>query len=87
MVMPRLNVDWAIAIMINIDSKKIVIINVYTPYESYDNENEFISRMAHISAVVEELDTTCVYVMGDYNADISDDHSMFSKHLFTFCKD
>ena len=43
--------------------------------------------MAHISAVVEELDTTCVYVIGDYNADISDDHSMFGKHLFTFCQD
>ena len=52
----RLNVDWAIAIEINIDSKKIVIINVYTPYESYDNENDFISRMAHTSAFVEELD-------------------------------
>ncbi len=39
--------------------------------------------MAHISAFVEELDTTCVYVMGDYNADISDVHSLFAKHLRT----
>ena len=43
--------------------------------------------MAHISAVVDELDTTCVYVMGDYNADISDDHSMFANHLLTCCQD
>ncbi len=83
----RLNVNWAIGIENNINSKKIVIINVYTPYESYDNENEYINRMAHISAFVEELDTTCVYMMGNYNADITDVHSLFAKHLLNSCHD
>jgi len=43
----------------------------------------------HISlpSFIEELDTTCVYIVGDLNADILDDNSLFARHLHNFCSD
>ncbi len=64
-----------------------MIRNVCTPYESYDNENEYINIMAQILAFVEELDTNSVYVIGNYNADISEVHSLVAKHLLNSCHD
>ena len=43
---------------LNVDNKKIVIINVYTPYESNENENEYLNRLAHITPIIDGLDTT-----------------------------
>ncbi len=41
------------------------------PYECYDNEPNYINCLAHISVIIEELNTTCIYVVGEYNADIN----------------
>ncbi len=57
------------------------------PYESHDNESDFLNGLAHIAAVTEELDTTCVFVVGDINSDISDNRSLFGNHLQNFCQD
>ena len=54
----RFDVDWAIGIELNVDNKKIVIINVHTPYESNENENEYLNRLAHITPIIDGLDTT-----------------------------
>ena len=67
--------------------KKYVIINVYTPYECYENEGEYLNNLATIASVVEELETTCVYIIGDFNPDIADDRSLFARHLKSFCDD
>ena len=83
----HLNVNWAVGIEINIDNKRIVILNVYTPYECHDNEPEYVNCLAHIAAIIDELNTTCVYVVGDYNADIADEYSLFAKHLLNSCRD
>ena len=83
----RFNENWVVGIEINIGDRKIVIINVYTPCDSYANENEYLNRLAHISTIVDELDTTCVYVVGDYNADMSDNRSLFANHMANFCQE
>ncbi len=36
---------------------------------------------------IEGLYTTSVYIIGDLNADVSDDHSLFSAHMHNVCGD
>ena len=75
----RLNVDWAIGLDINIDNKRMLIINVYMPCESTQAEDEFLSRLAFLRSFMEEFDSTCVYIIGDFNADLSDSKSLFMR--------
>lgn len=83
----RLNVDWAVGIEIKYEDKKFVIINIYSPYECLENESDYLEKIAFIAAFVSELDTTSVYLVGDWNADISDNNSLFANHLRHFCSD
>lgn len=84
----RLNVDWAMGLDIHFNGKKIsILIYIYTPYESYESEDEFLNRLAFIHSFIEDNDSTCVYVNGDFNADVSDSNSLFAKHLVHFCND
>ncbi len=57
------------------------------PYECHDNEPNYINCLALISAIIEELNSTNVYVVGGCNADITDDCSLFAKHLLNLCQD
>ena len=40
-----------------------------------------------LQSILSELDTTCVSILGDWNADISDDSYIFAGHLRQFCSD
>lgn len=44
----RLNVDWAIGLECNFNGNKFTVLNIYTPYESYEHEDEFLNRLAFI---------------------------------------
>ena len=83
----RLDVDWAVGILVSGNDKKFAVINVYMPYEATFNENEFLQRIWYVKSFIEELPTTSVYVVGDYNADISDTGSLFSNYLQQFGSD
>ena len=83
----RLEVDWAIAVKVAHERNTFIILNVYTPYESYQNENEYLNRLAFISSFIKDSECTCVFVMGNMNADVSDDKSLFGQHLTEFCHD
>ena len=83
----RLEVDWGIAIRFEHNGKAFVILNVYTPYECSKNEDEYINRLAAISSFIKENAYTCVYVVGDWNSDISDRKSLFGQLLIQFCED
>ena len=50
------------------DNKKMYIFNVYLPYDKLDNEEEYIDRLAKLRNILAECDSTCVTVVGDYNA-------------------
>lgn len=79
--MIRLEVDWAIAIKVAHDKNVFTILNVYTPYECNQNENEYLNRLAFIGSFIKESECTCIFVIGDMNADISDGNSLFGQHL------
>lgn len=47
----------------------------------------YLSRLAFLNSFIDEHHFTSVYVVGDMNADISDGHSLFAKHMCQFCDD
>ena len=55
------------------------------PYECVENEDEFLDRLGKLYVTIEEADTTCIIVVGDYNANILKTNSMFAKHLTQYC--
>ena len=82
-----LNIYWLTGIQITISNRTYVILCVYMPYESHANEDLFLENLGTINAVIEELDTTCISVLGDWNSDISDSESVFCKQFKQFCEE
>lgn len=83
----RLGVDWAVGIEFNCHDTKFIILNIYTPYECYQNEAEYLNRLAFVGSFIQDNASTCIFVVGDMNADISDAISLFANHLTDFCTD
>jgi len=83
----RLGVDWAIGIEFNCQDTKFILLNIYTPYECLQNEAEFLNRLAFVGSFIQDNASTCIFVVGDMNADISDANSLFADHLMHFCAD
>ena len=46
----------------------------------------YVERLAELGAIVEGINTTCVYVVGNFDADLSKRCSMFGGYLHTFCE-
>ena len=51
------------------------------PYESNDHEDLFLEHLGTLKTVLEDLNTTCISIVGDWNSDISDYESVFCKHF------
>ena len=83
----RLEVDWCIGIKVVHNKNVFIILNIYTPYECHKNEDEYLNRLSFISSYIKESAYTCIYVLGDWNADIPDSNSLFGQHLTQVCKD
>lgn len=85
--MVRLDVDWAIGIEFNCGDKNFIILNIYTPYECSQNEEEYLNRLACVMSFIQDNASTCFFIVGDMNADVSDGSALFAKHLMQFCFD
>ena len=83
----ELGFDWCHAIELSSDDKKCLIINLYMPYQCHENEDCFLYRLGVLRALIEEVDSTCFVLLGDWNANISSNSSAFSNHLLKFCSD
>lgn len=83
----RLGVDWCIAIQFTHNDNELIILNVYTPYECHQNEDEYLNRIAFINSFIQDNTYSSVYAIGDMNADISDRNSLFANRMAQFCQD
>lgn len=78
------------AIKLAISGSMIMIISVYMPSESNNKDKmeenlmEFTECMGEVSALVENCDAECVYVLGDYN---SHPNTRFYEEMMAFCAD
>ena len=75
-----------IGLELNCSSHKILLLNVYLPYESHDNYDTYMSYLVKIQQLVVGADTPYVYVIGDWNADILN-RSRFGRELLEMCTD
>lgn len=82
----RLKVDWCIAIKVEHNKSVFIILNVYTPYECCQNEDDYINRLAFLSSFIKESVYTSIFIIGDMNANISDHNSLFGQHFIGFCQ-
>ena len=69
------------------DSHRLLILNVYMPYDDRcfgDNYECFMSHLGILQYIINECDTSCVYIVGDWNANVTN-NSIFGNELITFC--
>ena len=83
----KFDLDWLAGIMFEQDGRKYAIICVYMPYECSDNADIYLEKLGVLHSILDELDTTCVSILGDWNGDISDPNLQFARHLKLFCLD
>ena len=71
-----------LGIELQFGDKKLLILNIYLPYCSAANHDEFIHYMAKIDAIISSADTPFTYIMGDWNADLTKDCNGLIQHSF-----
>ena len=57
------------------------------PYECRDNEDSYLENLGTLKTIIDELDCTCISVVGDWNSDISDGAYLFGNHVRLFCSE
>jgi exonuclease III len=76
-----------LGIEINSDNKKILILNIYLPYDNGDNMDEYIFYLHKINTIVGSYPSTHVYIYGDFNAHcnslMSPPHHRFGRETTT----
>ena len=78
--------DWIIGVELKFGAKKCIILNVYMPCESSEeHEEQFLENLGNITAILSELDCTCIYILGDWNSDMNG--GVFIEHLKLFLSD
>lgn len=69
----------------------ILLVNVYLPYDKKDNMEQYIYYLSLINSIVTDYKSPLVYIIGDYNADLSQHQGpvvhRFGKELLRFCDD
>ena len=79
--------DWLCCIRLSdCADKEYYLINVYLPYDCMDNRDEFIDCLAKLNTFIDCIDSTCITVVGDFNANLSRT-SLFGDILQQFCID
>ena len=73
-------------------SLKMLIVNVYFPYECHNNFYEYVDYLGKMYSIIDTTDTPYVIVLGDMNADTymyldpgSGYDSVFGKEMLKFC--
>ena len=83
----KFDLDWLIGIIFEQDGRKFAIICVYMPYECNANEDIYLEKLGVLHSILDELDSTCLSILGDRHGDISDPNCQFARHLKLFCLD
>ena len=81
--------DRIMGLLFEWNNQKLLFLNVYMPYDDRNNgENYecFLSHLGLLHSIVTEIDTSCVYILGDWNASVHK-NSSFGNELKAFCSD
>ena len=60
------DLDWIMGISINVPNEPVsYILSVYMPYNSHENENEFLEKLGILASIINEMDSPYIWVIGD----------------------
>ena len=80
--------DWCVAVEVCMGSVKLVIVNIYMPYQCYNNEDQYLENLGYITSLIEELNCTSFVIIGDFNANLGVSGSnLFADHMRDFCRE
>ena len=79
-------VDWLTGIRFT-NGRSYVVLCIYMPYECRLNDDMYMENLGVLQSILDEIDVTCMSIIGDWNADIGDSRSTFAAHLKQFCID
>ena len=83
-----LEVDWCTAIEVVMESNSFVILNVYLPYQSRDNEDLYMEHLGFLNSLLGEINCTNIVLVGDFNANLGlQGTKLFKNHLLEFCEE
>ena len=84
----NLNVNWCNAIEVNMEKIKFLILNVYMPYQSRDNEDLYMENLGFSKSFLDDTNFSNVMIIGDFNANLGlTGTHLFKNHLLEFCED
>ena len=82
------NLDWCNAVELNIDSHRVIILNVYMPYQCQENRETYIQCLGALKSLIDELPSTSFMIVGDWNANLKiGGNSRFGTLMTDFCRD
>ena len=64
----------------------ILLLNVYLPYQTVDNADEYLEILGKIQAISDSFESTHIFIIGDFNVDIKNP-SLFTPFLNAFIND
>jgi exonuclease III len=79
--------DRIMGINIGTPAKSVVVLNVYLPYDTGSNTDEYLFYLGKIDNMINGASSPYVFILGDYNANLKGDYNRFGRELVNFCKD
>ena len=73
--------DRLMGLEISSHSSKVLLVNVYLPYCCNDNIDDYMFYLCKLDSIIESADTPYVFVVGDFNANVSLNDNVLS-HKF-----
>ena len=64
------NSDWGVAIEIDLGSSKLVILNIYMPYQCLQNREQYMDNLGNILSFIENIQNMNFMIIGDCNANL-----------------
>jgi hypothetical protein len=77
---------WIIGVELQVQNKRHVLLSVYMPYESQENEEQFLANLGALQGIIDDIKCTSVHIIGDWNAD-PHKPSKFGSHLIQYCEE
>ena len=82
------NVSWCTGIEVNMENTKFVILNIYLPYQSLENEESYMEHLGFLKSFIDDIQCTNITVVGDFNANLGlTGTKLFTNHMLEFCND
>ena len=63
--------NWCVALRFSFNTTSFTLFNVYLPYESNDNEDEFIEKLGLLESYIQNVENSTFAIIGDFNSTLS----------------